>query len=215
MSIFKSLTSQGIIRIISGVTAVALLIFLGLFYRTSLSQLFSASPLLFILLVIVSETLFIPRIAVLLASGLFFNPLFGALLTITGDLTAAIIMFFLGSLSFAPALKNTLLKNSYIKRFNHLLRGKNTIFTIALLRIAPFSHYSSVSLLSGAAGLSFKYYIVGTMAGLIPTALIYPLMAKHTMNMHLWTTVLFGLILLIIIVTALTLLKWNNKNENN
>ncbi|MGM0595679.1 MAG: TVP38/TMEM64 family protein [Myxococcota bacterium] len=146
---------------------------IGWLFQQQIKELFIGAPLVFIPAVVLSELLFLPRITVLLIAGLVF-PLFqGIILTIVGDLIAAVVVWFLAKTVFKHYLSTYLDNFPRLSKLKKIIRHRQPLFSFAVLRIMPLAHYSSVSFLGGALNVPFFSFIGGTLLGVIPTAVIY------------------------------------------
>jgi uncharacterized membrane protein YdjX (TVP38/TMEM64 family) len=56
-----------------------------------------------------------------------------------------------------------------------LLAERRGMLTVCLLRVLPV-HYTAVSYASGLAGVSWPQFLVGTVLGVVPGAVLYPFM---------------------------------------
>ncbi|MBU1534180.1 VTT domain-containing protein [Myxococcota bacterium] len=179
---------------------------LGFFFRGEIVALLK-DPSWFFLAVLLSELFFFPRITVLIASGLLFPPLTGAALTVAGDVTAAVLVWAAARNSLAMSLGTAILKHERTRWMRPLLRGNKAGIAITVLRILPFSHFSTVSLLSGTLKIPLAAFTLGTLLGCLPTALVYPFVAQGIVQ---WNPAKFiPAAALIVLTAALAILSLN------
>ena len=140
----------------------------------------SISWLLYILLLIVAVMSPLPDSIVILAGGFLFGPIIGTLLTIVGQSIGASIDFILArKLGRAFVVKKFPKSAALVDSYSHKL-GWQTIF---LMRLLPTLSFDMLSYAAGLSSLSFKKYILATMSGLIPLAIITTLLG-HSANIH-------------------------------
>jgi uncharacterized membrane protein YdjX (TVP38/TMEM64 family) len=167
------------IRVWLGLVLTAGLVTLGILHRTELAAWVEHRPLLFPAVVFLAQLLFIPRITMLVISGLLFAPLTGALLTLMGDTAAALVVWAWSRWSFSDATDGFMDSRPTWRRVRDALVGRSPVLSIAVLRILPISHFSTVSLVSGALRLRLPAFVLGTVLGCIPTALFYAFAADR------------------------------------
>ncbi len=167
------------IRVGFGLLLTAGLVTLGLWQRAELSTWVGSRPLLFPAFVFLAQLLFIPRITMLVFSGLLFAPLTGALLTLVGDTAAAVVVWSWSRWSFSGATEVFFDGRPTWRRVRDALVGRSPVLALTVLRILPISHFSTVSLVSGALRLRLTAFVLGTVLGCIPTALFYAFAADR------------------------------------
>jgi uncharacterized membrane protein YdjX (TVP38/TMEM64 family) len=186
--------------IMGGIILIAVVTW-GILNKNSITSSFSPTTYTFLLFALISELLFLPRISILLAAGFFFHPIYGGFLTILSDLVAAAIVWAFGSTSFGKTVAEILDKKPKLHKIKEYLLSHKLVETLTILRIAPFAHYSSISLISGSCRVNFPKYMLGTFLGLIPTALIYPHIAKYSMNSsYINLGIMIGLLVIMLII---------------
>jgi uncharacterized membrane protein YdjX (TVP38/TMEM64 family) len=54
--------------------------------------------------------------------------------------------------------------------------------TIALLRVCPIAHYTLVSYAAGLSGVSLRSFLIGSTVGILPGAILYPLVGDAALR---------------------------------
>ena len=118
---------------------------------------------------VVGSLLMIPQTVLVLAAGLVFGPLRGALYGYVGTLVAAAATYLVGWLLGSRAMRG--FQGSRVERVSRYLaeRGIRTMFLIGLLPLAPFA---LVSLAAGASHIRFRDFFIGTALGVGPGILV-------------------------------------------
>ncbi len=132
--------------------------------------------LLYIVAVVVMELLWMPRAWGLLAGGALFGPAWGAGLSMVGDLLGGALTYALGRGLARQWAEQAIARRPGAERVLKLLAHRHGGTTVALLRVCPVAHYTLSSYAAGMAGVRPLPYMVGTAVGILPAALLYPLM---------------------------------------
>lgn len=141
-----------------------------------------AGMLSFIVLVVVTELLWLPRAWGLFVGGALFGPLYGCLLSLVADMISALICYVLGRTGGRSWAERALEKRPKAARVTKVLAEKQGLLTVALLRILPIAHYTVVSYAAGIAGVRAVPYIVGNFLGLLPYAVLYPFIGSSALD---------------------------------
>jgi uncharacterized membrane protein YdjX (TVP38/TMEM64 family) len=126
--------------------------------------------------VFVGELLWMPRMWGLVAGGLLFGPLAGALLSLGADLAAAAAAYALARTAARDWVARGLRRRPKAERIVRLLAERRGAVTIAVLRVCPVAHYTLVSFAAGIAGVRPAPFLLGTAVGILPGAALYPLL---------------------------------------
>lgn len=162
------------LRPLLGGIITVFLIAIGIAFRNELIKWIRIHPTFFPLFVFVAQVLFVPRIVTLVLSGILFPTPLAVTLTLVGDTSAAIVVWVLGHWSFFHIVENQLVRPEFV-RVRKFLTHRAPLISVAVLRMLPVSHFSTVSMLSGVLGISFTAFFVGTIIGCFPTALFWAL----------------------------------------
>lgn len=146
---YRSLTPQGIKDTISSFGALSVLAFL----LASLARPF----------------LLLPVSPFTMASGFMFGMWWGLLWSLTGSTLSAILIFFLSRCILRDFVVNRLLNRYHAIDKMLADRGWSFVF---FLRVIPVLPYDLVSCLAGASGMRFRDYLLGTIIGEMPGAVV-------------------------------------------
>jgi len=169
-------------RVLLGLLLTVALVTGGVLFHAELGAWVQQRPLLFPLFVFLAQLLFIPRITMLVISGLLFPPVLAAGLTLLGDTAAAVVVWAWSRWSFSEATDGFFAGRPKWRRVRDSLCGRSPVLALTILRILPFSHFSTISLVSGALRLPLPVYVTGTVLGCIPTALFYAFAADWSLR---------------------------------
>jgi uncharacterized membrane protein YdjX (TVP38/TMEM64 family) len=180
--------------VVLGVLLTAALVTVGALHHAALREWVEHRPLWFPAFVFLAQLLFIPRITMLVLSGLLFSPMLAAGLTLLGDTAAAIVVWAWSRWSFSDATVEFFAKRPRLDRVRVALCGRRPVLALTVLRILPVSHFSTVSLASGALRLRLPAFVAGTVLGCIPTALFYAFAADFSLRADsILPAVVFGI----------------------
>ncbi|MBW2528197.1 MAG: TVP38/TMEM64 family protein [Deltaproteobacteria bacterium] len=162
--------------VVGSVAAFATAAGLGLVDRHTIERVItepgSGAMVAYVLLVIGLELLWCPRMWGLLAGGLLFGPFLGAALSLLADMLSASLCFAAARGGGRQWAAERLQSRPRARALVELLAHRRGMVTVALLRVLPF-HYTAVSYASGVAGVSWPHFLLGTLAGALPGALLY------------------------------------------
>lgn len=182
----RTYVSSPIVRrqIITGLAATALIVGLLIYSSTEIKEsaviskesifalLHRFGPLawlLYIVLLIIAVMSPIPDSVVIFAGGFFFGPVLGTMLTIIGQGLGAGIDFVLArKLGRKFVLRKFPKSASLIDTYSQSL-GWQTVFTF---RLFPTLSFDLLSYVAGISSLSLRTYMLATVTGLIPLAII-------------------------------------------
>ncbi len=188
------------IRLLIGLAVSAILVGAGIRFGNTLREWAQEHIWLFPLFVFFAQLLFVPRITMLVLSGILFHPLVGAVLTLTADTAAALVVHAWARWSFSPSTGLWLQKRPRLAHILEILSKRHPVWTLALVRILPFTHFSTTSLAAGALAIPVPAYLAGTILGCIPTALAWPLAADALVHRQdLWPALVLGTVLFLLV----------------
>jgi len=130
---------------------------------------------------------FLPVTPFTIAGGYIFGQLYGLIFSMAGTTLAATITFFLSRYIFRDYIKKRLSTHyvSFDSRFDN-----GGIFTVASLRIIPVIPFDAVGYVAGVSSIRFKDYIIGTLMGEFPGALILTMLGYNLRNIDsIWFAV--------------------------
>jgi uncharacterized membrane protein YdjX (TVP38/TMEM64 family) len=129
----------------------------------------------YVLVVILAEWLWMPRMWGLFAGGALFGPLLGGALSLLADSLAALLCFAFARSAGRSWVESWLDKKPAAKKVMNLLTQRRGATTIAVLRICPVAHFTLVSYAAGLAGIPLRAFLIGNTLGILPGAILYPL----------------------------------------
>lgn len=136
----------------------------------------------YVLVVILAELLWMPRMWGLLAGGVLFGPVLGAALSVLADTIAAVLCFGIARSTGRAFVTRLLEKRPSASRVVHMLAEKRGAATIALLRVCPIAHYTLVSYAAGLAGVPTRSFLLGSTLGILPGAILYPIVGDAALQ---------------------------------
>jgi phospholipase D1/2 len=94
-----------------------------------------------------------------------FGPAFGVVYSLAGCLLSAVVLFEIGRLLPAAALRGRL--RTRVQQLRVRLGGFG-IASVAIVRIVPLGPFSVISLVAGMARVRRRAYLLGTAIGMLP-----------------------------------------------
>ena len=160
----------------TGIVAAVLLLWLATPLRewidvariVALLRSFGDSPLAPLLMMAgyVVGGLLVFRVNVLIAlTVIVFGPAFGVVYSLAGCLLSAVVLFEIGRLLPAAALRGRL--RTRVQQLRVRLGGFG-IASVAIVRIVPLGPFSVISLVAGMARVRRRAYLLGTAIGMLP-----------------------------------------------
>ncbi|WP_273832203.1 TVP38/TMEM64 family protein [Guptibacillus sedimenti] len=144
----------------------------------------------------------LPSFVITAANGLAFGIPFGFLISWTGGMAAAIVMFWLARLLGAGFVERVTKQNHLLHQANRY-SGKNGFFLIFVARLIPIVSFDFISFLAGLSRISFRSFFVATALGQIPGTILYTIVGHDVANLDeyqtrfLWTSVIIVLLIII------------------
>jgi uncharacterized membrane protein YdjX (TVP38/TMEM64 family) len=135
-----------------------------------------AAMAVYIAAVVVLELFWMPRMWGLVAGGALFGPVVGGALSIAADMASALLCYFLARGAAREWAASLLARRKKADQIVRLLAEKRGAAMIALLRVCPIAHYTLVNYGAGVAGVRPSAFILGTAVGLLPGAVLYPIL---------------------------------------
>ncbi|MCL2825268.1 MAG: TVP38/TMEM64 family protein [Polyangiaceae bacterium] len=126
-------------------------------------------------IVVVAELLWLPRMWGLFAGGVLFGPVLGAALSLVSDSIAAMLCYVIARTTGRDYVARLVARNISATKVVRLLADRQGAATIALLRVCPIAHYTLVSYAAGVAGVGVRSFLVGSTLGILPGAILYPI----------------------------------------
>lgn len=158
-------------------------------------------PLLLLLLMMLAVVVGpIPTLPVAAAAGMAFGLLPGALLSIIGAMTGAMIAFTLARLLGRDALRARLPTNPLFG-----IQGSQRLLflTVLVTRLVPIFSFALVSYAAGVTAITAGRFALGTVIGMLPMTLVFASLGR-TYALH----PLLSITAAFVILAVMTLLPW-------
>lgn len=138
------------------------------------------TPALLLALFFIGTCVFIPVVAVALASAMIYSFWMGLLLSLLGVFLASLSGYFLGryfGMGFLPE-KVANRVNNFSEHFQNA-----TGWTVLALRVAPTPPFTLTSMLSGVFKIPILPYCLGTVVGMIPMMTLIQLFGTQIIDL--------------------------------
>lgn len=158
-----------------------------------------AVPVLFAL----ASLVMVPLNAMILATGLAFGPMPGALYAILGVLASASAGYGVGRL-----LGHDFIGRVTSARVNNLSRrlAKRGVIAIAATRLLPVAPFSLVNLVAGASHIRFRHFFLGTLIGNLPGVILVTVFGPGALRvLYEWRPSTGTVMALVLVVLAIGL----------
>jgi len=132
--------------------------------------------------VVLMQLLWAPRVWGLLAAGALFGPLLGAVLSFVADLLVAVVSYFIARGAGQAWVDELLRHRPRAQHAVELLARRRGAWTVGLLRNVPVAHYTLTSYAAGLVGVAPGAFVLGTAVGIVPGAVIYPLLGDAALE---------------------------------
>jgi uncharacterized membrane protein YdjX (TVP38/TMEM64 family) len=110
-----------------------------------------------------------PRPLITLAAVVAFGPWLGVAYAITGILLAAIANYLVGRLMSRARVRR--IAGERLNRISEVLRRRGLVAMTAV-RLVPIAPFAVVGLVAGAIRVKFSHYVLGTLFGMLPGAIV-------------------------------------------
>ena len=162
----------------------------------------STGSLAYIVAVVLMELFWLPRMWGLIAGGLLFGPLWGGLLSLVADLLGGAACYLLARGTGRDWVSGLLARQPRAARVVELLAEKRGAVTVMVLRMCPVAHYTLVSYAAGLSGVRPASFLLGTSIGLLPGAIVYPVMGDAALRPGSPTFIIsLGIVVAALVVT--------------
>ncbi|AEM72898.1 TVP38/TMEM64 family protein [Caldicellulosiruptor acetigenus] len=139
------------------------------------------APLVFLILYSVkSFIIFIPAGVFMLAAGLSFGTLFGALILIVGTLLSSTIGFVFARY-FGKDYVQKKLKNTKFSNVGKKIAQKGFLI-ILLLRLVPILPYDAINYICGLSKIRYRDFILATFIGTVPACFLYAYLGENILR---------------------------------
>jgi len=153
---------------------------------------------------VVASLVAVPVTLLILATALVFGPITGAAVALTGSTLSALAGYGIGAHTGRGAVKR--LSGGGLERLSRRL-AKHGILTMITVRIVPVAPFAVLNLFVGAAHLSLRDFLIGTVIGMAPAVIAMTLFAEGLLSL-LRQADLRAVALLLVGLLALGGLAW-------
>ncbi len=141
----------------------------------------AAAAVMLLLFALKSVTVVVYCGALYIASGIVFPLPLAIAVNLVGTAIMSSIPFFIGRSAVGDTVKRIAEKHPRVEEIQRLRRG-NDLFLSFLVRIIGLLPSDPLSAYMGAMGTDYKEYLAGTMLGLLPSAIAFPIMGSAISN---------------------------------
>ncbi len=127
-------------------------------------------PIAYVLLYAVGPSFLVPGAVMTIAGGLAFGAFRGAIWSLVGANSGALIAFGAGRF-LGQSFVDRITPNRFRHLLDHLVR--NGFYVILYLRLVPVIPYNALNLLAGASPIEFNDYFWASVIGMIPGTILF------------------------------------------
>jgi uncharacterized membrane protein YdjX (TVP38/TMEM64 family) len=123
------------------------------------------APLAVLAAYVLAGVLVIPVTALIVATGIVFGPLLGAIYALCGALASASVMYWIGR-----RIGRNTVRRLAGPRLNRITRrlAKKGLIAMIIVRMVPIAPFSVVNAVAGASRLRLRHFLLGTAVGMFP-----------------------------------------------
>lgn len=163
------------------------------------------SPAIFILLWGGLIAAGIPRIWSSAVGGIVYGALLGTVLSLVASLLGASILFAAGQSILSSAVERRL--GATLKLWRTRFQD-NAFWWVLYARLFPFSNSTVMSLLCGSCRISFRGFLLGSLLGFIPLAVVFATFGSGGVKGNLWQVALATALLVLSVFSRRFLAGW-------
>lgn len=144
----------------------------------------------------------LPAFVITAANGLAFGIPLGIIISWTGGMAAALVMFLLARILGASFVEKITKKSDLLAKANRY-SGENGFFLILVARIIPIVSFDLISLIAGLSNIKFRSFVIATGIGQIPGTVLYTIVGHDIANLDqyqdrfIWTSIVLVAFLII------------------
>ncbi|WP_394171920.1 TVP38/TMEM64 family protein [Guptibacillus hwajinpoensis] len=144
----------------------------------------------------------LPSFVITAANGLAFGIPLGIIISWTGGMAAALVMFLLARILGASFVEKITKKSDLLAKANRY-SGENGFFLILVARIIPIVSFDIISLIAGLSNIKFRSFVIATGIGQIPGTVLYTIVGHDIANLDqyqdrfIWTSIVLVAFLII------------------
>ena len=138
--------------------------------------------LAYVVAVVIAELLWLPRMWGLFIGGALFGPWIGGALSVVADMIGALTCYFIARGAGRDWVEGLLARRPKAKKIVGMLAERRGGLTIGVLRVCPVAHYTLVSYAAGMAGVRPIPFVIGNAIGILPGAVLYPIVGDSMLR---------------------------------
>lgn len=144
----------------------------------------------------------LPSFVITAANGLAFGIPLGIIISWTGGMAAALVMFLLARLLGASFVEKITKKSDLLAKANRY-SGENGFFLILVARVIPIVSFDIISLIAGLSNIRFRSFVIATAIGQLPGTILYTIVGHDIANLDqyqdrfIWTSIVLVAFLVI------------------
>lgn len=163
------------------------------------------SSLIFILVSGMLISLGIPRIWASAVGGGIYGVFMGSILSIIASLIGASILYLAGKTILTGIVERRAGDKLGIWKVRF---QENTFWWVLYGRFFPFSNSTVMSLLSGSCNVHFTPYILGSLVGFVPLAVVFATCGSGSVKGNMWQIGLATMLLILAIFSRSLVKRW-------
>ncbi len=162
------------------------------------------APIVFIAVYAISVTFLFPASAFTLISGPFFGFWWGLILTIIASNLGCHMSYFLAKFLGEDFITKRLKAGSFLEQATKKAQ-KNGFLFMMYARLIPAFPFGAVNYLSGAIGIKYIHYALGTFLGMLPGSFVYVYLGYSASNLKDNPLAFIVSIVVLVVFTAVVL----------
>ena len=159
-----------------------------------------AGPLTLILLMVIQMFLFVvPNVFIMMVAIVSYGPVWGAIISFFGVFASSSVGYLIGKY-LGPVTVHKLMSDKVRKKTARFIKSYG-VTAIAITRISSFSN-DSLSIVAGLLKMSYRKYILATLAGITPLIILLAIYGKNgkILRSLIWIAAISLVILIIYII---------------
>jgi uncharacterized membrane protein YdjX (TVP38/TMEM64 family) len=174
------------------------------------------APIAVVASYVIAGLLMVPVMLLIAVTGIVFGPVVGAMYAIAGALLSAAVTYGIGLWLGRETVRR--LVGSRINRLSRRI-AKRGILAMLVVRLLPVAPFTVVNIVAGASHISFRDYMIGTLLGITPGAVITVTfvhnLAEAVRNPSMGAIAVLGLTAALLIGFALALQRLLSGKEDS
>lgn len=164
-----------------------------------------------ILFIVMTFTIVFPFMILSGATGIIYGLFFGTIISWTGEVIGAVVMFVFSRYFFRQFVKGWITKSSYLKQVDDY-SAANGFKALLIARLLPLAPSGIITAVAAISRISFKDFFLATLIGKLPPVIIKVLLGHDVVfageNM---TRLLVVIFVVIAVYIGLWWFKWHRK----